>query len=40
MTEETREQIKKELWFSFFTENLFKNNLITEEQKREIEKHF
>lgn len=40
MTEETREQIKKELWFSFFTENLFKNNLITEEQKREIEKYF
>ena len=38
MTEKVKEQIKKELWFTFFTEHLYKNNFITEEQKREIEK--
>ena len=38
MTEKTKEQIKKELWFTFFTEYLYKNNLITTEQKLEIEK--
>ena len=39
MTEEKKEQIKRELWFTFFTEHLYKNNLISEEQKREIEKY-
>lgn len=40
MTGEKREQIKKELWFTFFTENLYKNDFITLEEKREIEKNF
>lgn len=39
MTKETQEQIRRELWFTFFTEYLFKNNLITEEQKRELTKN-
>lgn len=38
MTDEKKEQIKRELWFTFFTEHLYKHNLISEEQKREIEK--
>lgn len=37
--EQIKEQMKRELWFTFFTENLYKNNFITEEQKREIMKH-
>lgn len=32
------EQIKRELWFTFFTEYLHKHNIISAEQKREIEK--
>ncbi len=34
--EQVNEEIKRELWFTFFTEHLYKNNLITEEQKRDI----
>lgn len=34
--EQIRENAKRELWFTFFTEYLFKKQLLTEEQKRDI----
>lgn len=40
MTGEKIEQIKRELWFTLFTENLFKNKLISIEEKRTIEKNY
>lgn len=32
------EAMKKELWFWYFTQTLYKNGTITEEQKIELEK--
>jgi hypothetical protein len=32
------ESIKKELWFTYFTKILYKQRIITEEQKIELEK--
>lgn len=35
-TEQNIEQMRRELWFTFFTEYLFKQQFITEEQKNNI----
>lgn len=38
MTAELEEKIKTEVWYTFFTEYLYKNEIITEEQKEIMER--
>lgn len=38
MTDEQKEQMKRELWFGFFTQYLYEHGAITEEKKIELEK--
>lgn len=38
MTDTELEKMKRELWFSFFIEHLFKTNHITQEQRDRLER--